>query len=171
MDQRTLLPPSVEIKPLSLSVATYVAAYANDDDRREHDAMFDGDIVATVAKLAVRPNAINYAVFKDGNPEYVFGAGFEFSMPHLAQIWGISTERADTEFMKSVAPFVVGPFRQELVTAGVRRAEVRVLKDNIAARLWLTRYMRATVETELPNYGRHGETFIQMSWQHIGRDE
>lgn len=128
--------------------------------------MFAHDITLTVGAMANSPHGVNYAVYRDGNPEFVFGALQDPNMPHMAQIWGVGTNRCDNELIKDVGQFIKTDFTSELIRNGVRRAEVRVMADNRSSRMWLTRWLGARFETELPNFGRNGETFVQMSWQH-----
>jgi hypothetical protein len=154
---------AVEIKSLTLPVATYVAANARDEELKEHAALFEHDLYVTIAALAQCPTVTGFAAFRDGNPEFVFGTVFDSSMPHIAQIWGVGTRNA-ARVLPAVTRFIRTCMIPSLKALGLRRAEVRVMQENQLSIHWLTQRLGGTYETDLKNFGRNGETFVLISW-------
>lgn len=68
------------------------------------------------------------------------------------------------EVAKALTRHMLRDVRPMLLAAGVRRMECRTLAEHVEARRWL-RFLGAIEETQIPDGGKSGETFVQYAWR------
>lgn len=96
----------------------------------------------------------------DGVPIAAFGAVPVW--PGVWEMWMFATDRWP-EVAMEVTRFGRDTFFPGLEAAGYHRLQCRSLSTHKVAHRWL-KHLGAYKESELPNYGRNGETFHLFCW-------
>jgi hypothetical protein len=153
----------VEFKPVTPAAITYIAANMRQSDRDELNAMLPLASEMEAAWFSLHSPGVSYVCWVDDNPVFAFGVAIDFKSPHRGGAWGFGTD--DTpKAIRQITKFIRRKFIPELIEAGVKRVEVRVLDQHTSSLQWISTALKARYETPLYQAGFDGETFIQYSW-------
>lgn len=137
----------------------YVADNMRDWDRREVFATRWDDNAAELVDMIMAGGEFGWVAGED-QPIAAFGA-----VPTWQgnwQVWMFATDRWP-EVALGVTRFIKKVMIPALEEAGCHRAECRSMEGHEVAHRWLES-LGADKESELPNYGRNGETFYLYRW-------
>lgn len=127
----------------------------------------DGDtdaLIQTTLDAATR-SGVGWLASRDGEPIAVIGISMLW--PGVASVWMYSTD----SFHKIALPLTKWAKKTIVCLmndADIHRAHCWSAANHVAANRWL-RFLGATEECTVPNYGRNGETFRLYGWSK-GRD-
>ena len=143
----------------------HIAANMRDLDKAEVFAIRGPDVdlrhvIRGCAHMS-KPNPL--VLSHRGEPAFACGVVLTDDMPHHGFAWGFGTDNA-WRVIPLAGQIIQGSLRPWLIANGVRRVSVAVLASNRSSMTWLTKYMGARQECVLPQFGRHGEPFVQMAW-------
>jgi len=139
----------------------YVLANCRARDRAEIEATADFD-TAAASVLEMLPLAVASSVFRSsGAPAAV--AMFHQMTPAALTVSMIATDEWPNVAMDAMrwGLRVAKPF---LIERGYRRAECRAIDGHKDAIDFL-RFLGFEIEARIPEFGRNGETFIQLAWR------
>lgn len=137
----------------------YVADNMREWDRREVFATRWDDNAAELVDVIMAGGEFGWVAGED-LPIAAFGA-----VPTWQgnwQVWMFATDRWP-EVALGVTRFIKKVMIPALEEAGCHRAECRSMEGHEVAHKWLES-LGADKESELPNYGRNGETFYLYRW-------
>jgi hypothetical protein len=154
----------VEISPVTLSGVTYVSANLRASDVAEFNAIFplNADAPSLMLATAAKSEPAAYQATIDGQPALVFGVMSDWIMPHYGVAWGWGTDAA-WRCIPETGRFIKETVIPQLLEAGIRRVEVRVIASSASSQHWLAHHMGAKFEAEF-QFGFSGDLFRQYSW-------
>jgi hypothetical protein len=153
----------VEFKPVTPASITYIVANLRNADLDELKATLPECEPMQVAWFVLNQPGHAYVCWLDDNPVFAFGVMIDISAPHRGVVWGFGTD--DTpKVMLALTKFVRRRFIRELLEVGLDRAEVRVSASHLSSLSWISKALKAKYETDLQEFGSHGETFVQYAW-------
>jgi hypothetical protein len=141
--------------------ARYVLTHCRARDRTEIEAT--GDFDETVASaLHLLPHAVlSKILVHDGAPAAF--VSFHALTPSSLSVAMIATDSWPHVAM-AVVRWALRVARPALLAKGYRRAECRAI-DGHADAIGFLRFLGFELECRMPDFGRNGETFIQLAWR------
>jgi RimJ/RimL family protein N-acetyltransferase len=151
----------MDLEPITLDAARYVATFMRDADRGE---IFAGRWRTDPNQLAVDCTAIGdfgWVAKKNGTPIAVVGA-----VPVHPGVWSVFMFATDDfrQISISLTKFVKRVMIPALVQSGAHRAECKSMEGHEEAHRWLE-LLGAEREATHPEYGRNRETFHTYVWR------
>jgi hypothetical protein len=153
----------VEIAPLNVRSATWVAANMREADRREIMCQMHPDAHPYEAGLQcfhMTPEDWRWQAEVNGSPVACYGLA-RFSYP----VWGGWAYGLPSMWRAIPAMSVhLRGLKEDIIAAGCRCVEVHTIKGHKGAHLWI-KSLGGRYRIDLPDRGRGGETFELWSWE------
>lgn len=139
----------------------HVAHKMREKDRREIFATQWSDDPWAFANAVLRVGDFGYVIHTDDGEPVVCGGAVPM-WDGVWSVWMFATDRFD-EVALSTHRFAKKVFFPALDMAGWHRLECRSLASHTIAHKWLES-LGAYKESEVTNYGKHGERFFVYCW-------
>jgi hypothetical protein len=159
MPPLTTVPPALELG--ARDEARYVLAHCRARDRAEIEATANFD-AAAAGVLDMLPLAVSANIFlSKGTPAAL--AMFHEMTPAALTVSMIATDDWPAVAMDAMR-WGLRRAKPYLIGRGYRRAECRAIDGHKDAIDFL-RFLGFELEARIPDFGRNGETFIQLAWR------
>jgi hypothetical protein len=153
----------IEMRPLTLRDATFVAANMNDNDWEECRCQIQREdrLAVGVDMFSYTREGHGFTLVVEGQPVVCFGVS-QTLLPTLCHAWMYGTWRS-WRGVPFLTRYVKETFIPSLLKEGIMRVEARALASHVRAQRWLIK-MGAMWDCRLYNHGKNGEDFVQFSW-------
>lgn len=151
----------VVIKKATLRDLSYIAANMCQEDKDEIYSQLADESPEYVALVADQTSPEwKYCAWLDGNPVLAFGLAPVHPTMCIAWAWG--TKRKVRAFPEATR-FMLETVKKQAIAGGIKRIQADSAEAHTNAHRWLKR-LGAKVESEMPFFGKNGETFLKFVW-------
>jgi hypothetical protein len=143
-----------------VSAMLSIASRMRDLDREEIMATRDDESVVLLAEQAAGTGALRWAFAVDGRPVCAMGAVPLWRGSY--SVWMFATDDFDRVSL-AVTKHAVRVMMPAMLARGLSRASCATLDRHVTAHAWLAS-LGGQYETDMPGYGKNGETFFLYAW-------
>lgn len=151
----------VEIKRATIRDMSFIAASLSDDDHQEIHCQFSNISARDIALVSFHGSPEwAFTAWLDGQPVLAFGLAMEH--PRRAYAWAWGTARKGRA-IPAATRYLLEVIKPEVLSGGIMRIHADSMASHSRAHSWLRR-IGAQKESEMPHFGKNGETFYRFAW-------